>query len=163
MTVGKAKTHTMPAPHVSGPHQPARVMESARHHLPPDMHPEVGQHLHGQQQNGETLEAVTAMSEGHSTRGRCSKGVDPVLEGYPKLIAIDEEANHQIVHRRRFGKAYSAPDEPLDPGPQVEVFALDFLRVFLAHVMLRWIDVPLVSAPPIRVKAGNTKRFQQGL
>jgi hypothetical protein len=77
-----------------------------------------------------------------------------VLEGYPKLIAIDEEANHQIVHRRRFGKAYSAPDEPLDPGPQVEVFALDFLRVFLAHVMLRWVDVPLVRAPPIGVKAG---------
>src|SRR5712691_7170826 len=95
--------------------------------------------------------------------GRCSKGVDPVLEGYPKLIAIDEEANHEIVHRRRFGKANGAPYEPLDPGPQVDVFALDFLRVLLAHMMLLWVDVPLVRAPPIGVKAGNTKRFQQGL
>jgi len=43
------------------------------------------------------------------------------------------------------------------------VFALDFLCVLLAHVMLRWVDVPLVRAPPIGVKAGNTKRFQQGL
>ena len=43
------------------------------------------------------------------------------------------------------------------------MFALDFLRVFLAHVMLRWVDVPFVRPPPIGVKAGNTKRFQQGL
>ena len=95
--------------------------------------------------------------------GRCSKGVDSVLEGYPKLIAIDEEANHEIVHRRCFGKANGAPYEPLDPGPQVDVFAFDFLRVLLAHMMLLWVDVPLVRAPPIGVKAGNTKRFQQGL
>ena len=32
----------------------------------------------------------------------------------PKLIAIDEEANHQIVHRRRFGKANGATHETLD-------------------------------------------------
>jgi hypothetical protein len=36
---------------------------------------------------------------------RCSKGVDPVLDYHPKLVAIDEEANNQIVHRRCFGKA----------------------------------------------------------
>jgi hypothetical protein len=54
---------------------------------------------------------------GGNTRGRCFKGVDPVLEGYPKLIAIDEEANHQIVHRRRFRKANGAAHESLDPGP----------------------------------------------
>jgi len=95
--------------------------------------------------------------------GRCFKGVDPVLEGYPKLRAIDEEANHQIVHRCRFGKANGAQYKPFDPGPQVDVFALDFLRVLLAHVMLRWVDVPLVRAPSIRIKAGNTKRFQQSL
>ena len=48
--------------------------------------------------------------------GRCYKGVDPVLEGYPKLIAIHEEANHQIVHRRRLGKANRAAHETFDPG-----------------------------------------------
>src|SRR5205823_15018130 len=37
-------------------------------------------------------------------KGRCRKGVDSVLDGYPKLVAIDEEADHQVVHRRRFGK-----------------------------------------------------------
>lgn len=60
-------------------------------------------------------------------QGRCSKGVDPVLEGYSKLGALYE---------------------PLDPGPQVEVFARDFLRVLLANVRLLWGDVPLVRAPP---------------
>ena len=37
--------------------------------------------------------------------GRCSKGVDPVLDCDTKLIPIDEEADHQIMHSRRFGKA----------------------------------------------------------
>ena len=69
-----------------------------------------------------------------------------MFEGSLTLIAIDEEANHQIVYRRRFRKTDRAPDEPLAPGPQGEVFALDFLRVLLAHVMLRWVDVPLGSA-----------------
>jgi len=86
-----------------------------------------------------------------------------MLESHPKLIAIDEEANHQIVHRRRLRKANGASYEPLDPGPQVDVFALDFLRVLLAHMMLLWGDVPLVRAPPVGIKSGNTKRFQQGL
>ena len=86
-----------------------------------------------------------------------------MLEGYPKLIEIGEEANHQIVHRRRFGKAHGAPYEPLDPGPQVDVFALNFLCVLLTNVMLLWVDVPLVRASPIGVKAGNTKRLQQRL
>jgi hypothetical protein len=93
-------------------------------------------------------------------QGRCFKGVDPRLESDSKLVPIDKEANHQIVHRGRFGKAQCAPDEPLDPGPQVDVFALDFLRVLLAYVMLLWGDVPLVRAPPIGVKAGDAKRFQ---
>jgi hypothetical protein len=30
----------------------------------------------------------------------------------PKLIAIDEEANHQIVHGDRFGKANGATYKP---------------------------------------------------
>jgi hypothetical protein len=91
---------------------------------------------------------------------RCFKGVDPRLESDSKLVPIDKEAQHQIVHSCRFGKANGAPDEPLDPSPQVDVFAFDFLRVLLAHVMLLWGDVPLVRAPPIGVKAGDTKRFQ---
>jgi len=39
-----------------------------------------------------------------SMLGRCSKGVDPMLDYHAKLIAIDEEADHQIMHGRRFRK-----------------------------------------------------------
>ena len=94
---------------------------------------------------------------------RCRKGVDLMLDCDPKLGAIDEETNDQIVHRRRFGKANRAAHEPFDPGPQIDVFALDFLRIVLANVMLLRVDMPLVRPPPIRVKAADTKRLQQRL
>jgi hypothetical protein len=42
-----------------------------------------------------------------------------VLDGNPKCIAIDEEANDQIVHRDRFGKANHTTYETLDPRPQI--------------------------------------------
>ena len=41
----------------------------------------------------------------HSEGGRCFRAVDAMSDEEPKLIAIDEEANHQIVHGDRFGKA----------------------------------------------------------
>jgi hypothetical protein len=71
-----------------------------------------------------------------------------VLDCYPKLVAIDEQADHQVVPGRRFGKANATTHETLDPCPQIDVFALDFLRVFLANVMLLWVDVPLVRPHP---------------
>jgi len=51
----------------------------------------------------------------------------------------------------------------LVPGPQIEVFALDFLCMLLANLMLLWVDMPLVGPPPIRVKPRETKRLQQRL
>ena len=56
----------------------------------------------------------------HSARfkaGRCSKGVDPVLAYHSKLVAIDEEADHQIGHGRRLGKAQHAVHQPFNPYP----------------------------------------------
>jgi len=86
-----------------------------------------------------------------------------MLEGYPKFIAIDEKANHKIVHRYRFGKANRATDKTLDPGPQGDVFTLDFLRMLLANMMLLWVDMPLVRPPSIGVKPRDSKRLKQGL
>jgi len=77
-----------------------------------------------------------------------------------KLIAIDAEAKHQIVPRRRFGKAHRATDKTLDPGVQIDMFTVDFLRMLLAHVMLFWVDKALVSPPSIRGKAADPKRLQ---
>ena len=75
----------------------------------------------------------------------------------PKRRAIDEEANHQIVHGRRFRKANGTTHEPLDPCPQIDVFTLDFLRILLAHLMLLGIDVPLVGSPSLCVKPRDSK------
>ena len=56
-------------------------------------------------------------------QGRCSKGVDLVLDGYPKLVAIDEAPNHEIVHSRRLGKTDRATDEPFGSVSKVEMEA----------------------------------------
>ena len=89
---------------------------------------------------------------------RCPKGVDPVLDSYPKLVAIDEQADHQVVHGRRFGKANGTTYKTLDPCSQIDVFALDFLRMLFADVVLLGVDMPLVDTPAIRVKPGDAKR-----
>src|SRR6266568_3451115 len=91
--------------------------------------------------------------------GRCFKGVDPMLNGYPKLVAIDEEAKHQIVHGCGFGKADRATHQTLDPGPQIDMFALDGLCVLFADGMLLGVEIPFVGPPPIRVKPRDTKRL----
>jgi len=75
--------------------------------------------------------------------------VDPVSEGKAKFIAIDEQPNHQVVHLFRLGKAHRTTHSPLHPGPQIDVFALDFLRVLLPHLVLLGLDMPLVGAPPL--------------
>src|SRR5437867_7791547 len=45
--------------------------------------------------------------------GRCFTSVDSPSDCYPKFVAIDEEAQHQIVHRYRFGETNRATHEPL--------------------------------------------------
>jgi hypothetical protein len=91
---------------------------------------------------------------------RCSKGVDPVLDCYPKLIAINEEPDDEIVHGRRLGKAYCATDAPFHPGPQVDGLACDLLRLGFANRVLLRIAVSLVGPPPIRVKPCDPTRLE---
>jgi hypothetical protein len=64
----------------------------------------------------------------------------PLLDGSSTCIPIDEQPNHQIVHAFRLGKAQRATNQPLDPSPEIDVLALDFLRVLLAYVTLFIID-----------------------
>jgi hypothetical protein len=54
------------------------------------------------------------------------------------------------VHVFRLGKTDGAAHKPLHSSPQIDVFALDFLRIILANPMLVGVDVPLVGPPPIR-------------
>ena len=80
-----------------------------------------------------------------------------------KFRAIDEETDHQIVHRRRFGKTHRATHQAFDPGPQREVLARDGLRVLFANGVWLWVDVPLVRSPSIRVNPRDPTRLQQRL
>src|SRR5262245_44748912 len=62
-----------------------------------------------------------------------------------KLVTIDKQPNNEIVHALGLGKTDGTAHQPLDPCAQVEVLALDFLRVFLPHVMGLCIEMPLVG------------------
>jgi len=61
----------------------------------------------------------------------------------------------------RLGEAQRATHEPLDPRPQMHVFALDFLGVLLAYLVLLGIEMPLVGPPAVGVKTGDAKRGQE--
>jgi hypothetical protein len=93
--------------------------------------------------------------------GRGLIGVDPRSQGSSTCISADEESDHEIVHGLRLGEAQRAADEALDPGPEIEVRALDLLGMLLSYGVLRRLKMPLVSAPAIRGKFGDAKGLQQ--
>ena len=78
-------------------------------------------------------------------------------DGSPKLIAIDEETNHQVVHALCLGKADRPAYQPLDPRAQVNVLALDLLRVFLPHRVLPCLHMPFVGPPAVGEIARDAK------
>ncbi len=64
MVLGESKTTTIPADQAYGPRHPERMMAVERHHLPADLQPELGQHLHMTRQDGsEVTVIVTAITE----------------------------------------------------------------------------------------------------
>jgi hypothetical protein len=79
-----------------------------------------------------------------------------------EFVAIDEDSNHENVHAFRLGEANRAAYKPLDPGQQIDVFALDLLRIFsLTHLMLIGIKMLLVGPPAVGVQLRDAKRCQQ--
>ena len=79
----------------------------------------------------------------------------------PKLIAIDKQPNDDVMHLDRAGKADRLAGEPLDPGPQRQMFALDLLHMPLARMMVGGIEMPGVRAPIIGVITPDAKRLVQ--
>ena len=67
------------------------------------------------------------------------------------------------MHRRCFGNTDHTAYETFDPRPQVDVFALNSLRMLLANLMMLGVNMPLVHTPSIRVKAVDAKGLQQRL
>jgi hypothetical protein len=65
-------------------------------------------------------------------------------DGSPKLIPIDEQPDHQIVHAFSLGKADCTTYQPLDSRAQVDVFAPDFSVVlFRLNFMLASEEHPM--------------------
>ena len=52
----------------------------------------------------------------------------------------------------RLGEAQRAAYQARDLGPEIAVFARNFLRVLLAYLILLGIEMPLVDPPTIGVK-----------
>src|SRR5205823_7526396 len=88
---------------------------------------------------------LTTPSQKRRKRRRCLTGVNSRSKRSSKFVSVDEKSNHEIVHVLRLRKAQRAADEALDPGPQIDVFALNFLDVLLAYLML------LVGPPAVGV------------
>jgi hypothetical protein len=76
-----------------------------------------------------------------------SEGVSELLirpsQWTPKFVAVNEQSNHQIVHPFGLSKADRPTHQPLDPRPQVDMLALDFLGLVLANTMLLGIQMTL--------------------
>ena len=58
MTAGESKTATIPVDQAYGPHHAERVIDVERHHLPPDLQPQLGQRLQMSRPDGTTLTVV---------------------------------------------------------------------------------------------------------
>jgi hypothetical protein len=73
------------------------------------------------------------------------------LKESPKCVSIDAQPNHQIGHAFRLGEAQRTADKPRDPRAESDVFALDFLRIDLAHFVLLGVDMSLRGPPAIGI------------
>ena len=64
MTAGESKTATILVDQAYGPHHTERVIDVERHHLPPDLQPELGQRLQMTRPDGTTITVVvTTLTE----------------------------------------------------------------------------------------------------
>jgi Family of unknown function (DUF6444)/zinc-finger binding domain of transposase IS66 len=96
----------------------------------------------------------------HATGGRVSDLYLLVSNEKLKLIPIDKQPNNNVMHLRRFGEANRLACETLDPGAQGQMLALDLLRVLLAWIVLRSVEMPCVGAPIVRMISTDAKRLQ---
>ena len=55
-----------------------------------------------------------------------------MLDEPSELIPVDKQSDDQIVHTFGLRKAERPEHQPLDPRPQIDVFALDFLCALFA-------------------------------
>jgi hypothetical protein len=103
----------------------------------------------------------TGFHEPQWFRGRVTDVHFTVSHRQPKFIAIDKQPNDDGMHLDRSGKTDRLAGEPLDPGPQCQMIALDLLHIPLPRLVLGGIEMPGVRAPIIGVIAPDAKRLEQ--
>ena len=98
--------------------------------------------------------------------GRKSGSGSNLLKGMDvpsKLHLVDQQADDGVVHRLQLGEADRPPCQPLDPSPEIEVFAFNTLGVAFSHLVADRIEVARVSAPVVLEVPGDIERGEQGL
>src|SRR5262249_10803190 len=71
----------------------------------------------------------------------------PFLHRPSKGIAVDKQANHDVMHLRGFREADRLADQAFDACPQCQVLTLDLLGVPFARTMHVGIQMPGVGPP----------------
>src|SRR5215471_14186745 len=85
----------------------------------------------------------------------------PFLHRPSKGIAVDKQANHDVMHLRGFREADRLANQAFDACPQCQVLALDFLRVAFAWAVLVGVEVTRVGPPIIGIIAAQPEGLQQ--
>ena len=74
------------------------------------------------------------------------------LDRDAKLIAIDKEANHGVMHEHGLGETDCFAGESLEPCAQRQMFAFDLLRVDFADAVGRSGEVTVIDPCRIGIK-----------
>ena len=85
----------------------------------------------------------------------------PCLHRPSTGIAVDKQANHDVMHLRGFREADRLADSAFDACPQGQVLPLDLLGVPFARTMHGGIQMSGVGPPMIRGVAGEPEGLQQ--
>ena len=84
-----------------------------------------------------------------------------MLYVHPKLTAIDEQTDDEIVHLGGLREADRLAHQALDPCAQRQMVAFQLLGMVFPHSVERGIKMALVCAPTLGVKAGDPKRDRE--
>ena len=79
-----------------------------------------------------------------------------------KGIAVDKQANDEVVHLCGFREANGLTDQAFNARPQGQMRALDLLRILFAWAVDSGVEMTRVGTPIIRIIACDPKGFQQG-
>src|ERR1041385_6287 len=85
-------------------------------------------------------------------------GISSMLYLPPKLKAVDEQTEDEIVPLDGLREADGFAHQALEPRAQRQMLALQLLGMVFPHFMESRRHMPLVRTPAIGIKAGDAKR-----